>query len=768
MKIDKYMLILSIVLISLLAISAVSASEDANATDIVETSDVDDVQAIDETLNEDSTDVLSENQADETLAADEPELNITTEDTPYDKDASIDVEVVNPISGVELNNSNVSVYVEGEFLNNITLNELGKGKLIIPAGKYESGTYLVETLYRHNSTILYNNAILSITKAAPTINVEDVNSTYGEIVTIPFNVTDSSGKGISGDVIITIFWEEDSLSKHVKITDGVGKASFNLTDLIGIFSGNSTFNISSLLGGNGTFNISSLLGGNGTLDFGSFFNGTTNITVGNSTFDIGSLMNGTFSLGNSTFDIGSILNGTTNITFGNKTIDFSSLFGNKGNSTDNKPDALGAPVYDNKLTEGSTFDFGSLLNGTSTFDIGSLLNGTFSIGNSSFNISSLLNGTFSIGNSTFDIGSLLNGTTNMSIGNTTLDFSSLLNGTNSSFDISSILNSLLGKGDNTFAYLFDPGTYKFTVSYLVSRNFNETSKDAKLNIIPKENVKFAMAATLPKKYGDKTILEIALADGYSTAIPNATISVAFNGIDQGNITLNENGTYIMTIENLENGTYTLVLSYNGTNATFKFDVEIPVLTSIVAKDMSTSTINVKLDGKTGGYFTVTLKDNSGKVLANKEIQFAFDGKQYTVNTDENGIAKFQINVAKAGTYTIAACFLGDAQFDSSFAVAKVTVKKQKTQLKAKNAKYKTKAKTKKLTATLKNSKGKAIAGKKIKFTVKGKTYTGKTNKKGVATVKVKLKKKGTYKFTAKFAGDDTYNTISKKAKLVLK
>jgi hypothetical protein len=50
MKIDKYMLILSIVLISLLAISAVSASEDANATDIVETSDVDDVQAIDETL----------------------------------------------------------------------------------------------------------------------------------------------------------------------------------------------------------------------------------------------------------------------------------------------------------------------------------------------------------------------------------------------------------------------------------------------------------------------------------------------------------------------------------------------------------------------------------------------------------------------------------------------------------------------------------------------------------------------------------------------
>jgi hypothetical protein len=38
----------------------------------------------------------------------------------------------------------------------------------------------------------------------------------------------------------------------------------------------------------------------------------------------------------------------------------------------------------------------------------------------------------------------------------------------------------------------------------------------------------------------------------------------------------------------------------------------------------------------------------------------------------------------------------------------------------------------------------------------------------VATVKVKLTKKGKYNVAVKFAGDDTYKTISKKIKLILK
>ena len=82
--------------------------------------------------------------------------------------------------------------------------------------------------------------------------------------------------------------------------------------------------------------------------------------------------------------------------------------------------------------------------------------------------------------------------------------------------------------------------------------------------------------------------------------------------------------------------------------------------------------------------------------------------------------------------------------------------------------YAASAKTKPLTATFKSASGKVVAGKSITFTVNGKTYTAKTNSKGVATVNVSLNKKGTYSFTAKYAGDGTYAAISKTAKLVIK
>ena len=76
--------------------------------------------------------------------------------------------------------------------------------------------------------------------------------------------------------------------------------------------------------------------------------------------------------------------------------------------------------------------------------------------------------------------------------------------------------------------------------------------------------------------------------------------------------------------------------------------------------------------------------------------------------------------------------------------------------------------TKKLTFTLKDASGKVLAGKKITFTVNKKTYTAKTNSKGIATVAVSIAKKGKFTAVAKFAGDSAYKTISKKAYVTIK
>lgn len=191
-------------------------------------------------------------------------------------------------------------------------------------------------------------------------------------------------------------------------------------------------------------------------------------------------------------------------------------------------------------------------------------------------------------------------------------------------------------------------------------------------------------------------------------------------------------------------------------------------TKIVCSNMKTTSIDIKVDGKKGSYFTAVLKDASNNVLAGKSVKITYQGNTYTITTDSKGIAKIQINSAKAGTYNIAISFLGDSNYMASSLSAKVTVLKQSPKLKAGAKTFKAKAKTKKLTATLKTSRGKVLKGKKVKFTIKGKTYTAKTNKKGIATVKIKLSKKGTYSCKIKTVADTTYKSANKKIKVKIK
>ena len=204
------------------------------------------------------------------------------------------------------------------------------------------------------------------------------------------------------------------------------------------------------------------------------------------------------------------------------------------------------------------------------------------------------------------------------------------------------------------------------------------------------------------------------------------------------------------------------INTNGTSS-------VKVATTIVAKAMTTTTVNTKINGKNAGKnFAITLKDSNGNVLANKQVMISLDGKIYKCTTNANGVATVKIALSKKGTYPVVVSFLGDDKYNGSFAVAKVKVNPQKVKLTVTKKTYKASKKTKYLYATLKATNKKAIKGKKLVFTVNGKKYTAKTNAKGIAKIKVKLSKKKTYKVTVKFAGDNTFKKITKKGKVVIK
>ena len=241
----------------------------------------------------------------------------------------------------------------------------------------------------------------------------------------------------------------------------------------------------------------------------------------------------------------------------------------------------------------------------------------------------------------------------------------------------------------------------------------------------------------------------------------------------------KSGIANFVLSDLNVGNYTAHVTLKNIRNDFSQDVNLEVVSSapiskertetqIVYKNMTTTAVDVDTDGRIGQYFYITLKDKNGNLLKNKPVQIGFNGQVYDRVTDKDGKARLQINLKNAGTYTFAVAYLGDDDYNGSFIVAKIVVKKQKGSLTVPAKSYKASAKTKTLTATFKNAKKHPVKGKKITFTVNGKTYSATTNAKGVATVKVSLSKKGTYKFTAKFAGNNMYAAISKTGKLTIK
>ena len=123
-------------------------------------------------------------------------------------------------------------------------------------------------------------------------------------------------------------------------------------------------------------------------------------------------------------------------------------------------------------------------------------------------------------------------------------------------------------------------------------------------------------------------------------------------------------------------------------------------------------------------------------------------------TDKNGYAKFTLAV-KPKAYTVIVTYNKVSQ------KYKVAVKNV---IKAKNLKVKKSAKKLVLSATLKKGKT-AIKSKIVKFKVNGKTYKGKTNKKGIAQVTIKknvinkLKKGKTYAFKVTSVKDTIKSTV---------
>ena len=251
----------------------------------------------------------------------------------------------------------------------------------------------------------------------------------------------------------------------------------------------------------------------------------------------------------------------------------------------------------------------------------------------------------------------------------------------------------------------------------------------------------------------------------------------------------ENGSVYFAL-NLIEGNYSFLASYSGdsfyrhSNLTFNVSVSKRESPHIIAEE---TVIN------NGDEFKILLIDDEYNPIPNKLVNFVvYSDKKTLVNhtakTNNEGVATLTgLSKIVNGAYTVSVSFHDDCYKDASLLIG-ITIKNSKasssqssavktnsgskitkkaTKLYVSKKTFKKKAKVKKLTAKLKSGK-KVLKSKKVIFTVNGKKYVAKTNKKGIATVKVKLSKKKTYKVKVRFAGDKYYKASKKTSKVVIK
>ena len=170
----------------------------------------------------------------------------------------------------------------------------------------------------------------------------------------------------------------------------------------------------------------------------------------------------------------------------------------------------------------------------------------------------------------------------------------------------------------------------------------------------------------------------------------------------------------------------------------------------------------------GEYVVITLKDDSGNLIINKDVIIDVGGQVKNYKSNGKGQVKILTESIVPKTYKAKVTVLDSNKRPTSTFNIDVVVKKANVKITAKKKTFKAKKKVKKYTIYLKAGK-KPVKKVQVTLKIKGKTYKVKTNNKGKAVFKLKkLTKKGSYKAVITFKGNSWYNKATKTVKITVK
>jgi hypothetical protein len=390
-------------------------------------------------------------------------------------------------------------------------------------------------------------------------------------------------------------------------------------------------------------------------------------------------------------------------------------------------------VYNNTNFIGDVFSIGNLTPGIYNITIYNLESDYFMASNATalfevvratsfVNITNVVNGVVNGTNATISFNVINRTDVKIIITNSTGDIILTYDGFN---------ESIVSVGNLT------KGIYNITIINLGDGNYTGFNASATFKFIVEGSI---VASGISRGYNSPYDYVAIFKDEFGNPLNNTQIQMIVDG-KVYNVTTNENGEAYLTETTLPVGLHNVTLYNPVTEETETYT------TNIVERLQENK--DIVMDFSDGTYYRIRAYGDDGQPISGVYVEISINGVTYDVKTDKNGYASLKIRL-NPDVFKITAEWKG-------YKVNKIVVKQI---LKSKSVSAK-KSKNLKFTATLKWSNGKALVGKKIVFKFRGKKYVAKTNKKGVATIKIKKSVLKKLKVGKKYKISITYNAIDK-------
>ena len=277
------------------------------------------------------------------------------------------------------------------------------------------------------------------------------------------------------------------------------------------------------------------------------------------------------------------------------------------------------------------------------------------------------------------------------------------------------------------------GQYDVLVSYAGNSNYLSSSLSKKVSV-KKDKTSISgrtMTYILPYNY---YTYQITLTSANGGPIKNCKVYFTYAGKTE-TATTDSNGKASTVIPLLDEGTYKITYSFKGTSG-YSASSSSGTICIKSAENKFTAS-DMKMNYNDGSKFSVKFTDNNGKVLSGKSIRFILNNQNYYSNTNSKGIATLAIGDLKPGTYKIKFLYSTLGESDYNYGYRDIVINKLPAKLAAKDLsmKYNDGSEFK---VKVKDSSGNILKKTAVKFEVNGKTYTEKTDAKGIAKLKISL------------------------------